>query len=232
MRCSGRSWGCRFTGIANPRPYCAGFGNLALRGRWHFKSFMKQQTLTGYKIANRVIIGLLMLLMVACVVYVVVDNKKDRSKWSKAYCQITKIVPGRSGGRKFVYRIGGKEYEGWTGAGLQGATTGDIFEVQYNPKEPDDYYFFGSQPVFLDKEEYGFTTGTVTYSDRVSKDSGKVIYYTYNYRVREKQYNRTLWLDRKTALGLKLQEGQQYVVKFSPGNPQRSTMLFDSVTVE
>jgi hypothetical protein len=147
----------------------------------------------------------------------------NTSNWKIAYCQIEKIVPGRNGGREFIYFVDSNEYHGWTGAGYRGATIGDIYEIMYNPKNLKEYKWVNDLPFFLPDEVIGKVVGEITYVSTVRKN--QFIYVEYKYRISNIFYVRLQPIPVDSIKELKINIGDKFTVIYAPDNRQRSVLI-------
>jgi hypothetical protein len=148
-------------------------------------------------------------------------EQETHADWKSTYCQVVRIVPGRSGGRNFVYFVDSNEYHGWTGQGLRGATTGDVYKILYNPESPKEYQWINEVPYFLKEEEKDITTGEITYIS--SPEENKFIYVEFKYELDGKSYRRLQCLP--FVKEMKIQNGENYPVMYSPKTKQRSIIV-------
>ena len=171
------------------------------------------------RISNFIIILVLSIGLIFSICYSFF-HKEDHTKWQETFCQILRVVPGKSGGRQFVYWVNNTEYRGWTGRGYQGAVPGDVYKILYNPNNPEKYFWNSELAYFYDAEPRDTTHGEIL-SVVNAKDG--TMFIEYRYYVNGEIYVRLH--NVPTSKFRLLNKGDKCDVIYAPSNYARSIII-------
>jgi hypothetical protein len=192
---------------------------------------MEQETIdTGNTIkTSHLLIGLAFILfIVGSVVYGLWNRNPDRSEWVRGTAQVIETFYGRTGGRKYVYKVNGKTYTAFAGRGFTGNCTGDVYEILINPGKFEDSYLLNDRPLFMEDEAIGETIGELQKDVKISTNGKyKEAFPLFEYHINGKKYIRVQKIKVPIDSSLVLQKGMKFRVRYWIQNPQRSILDYE-----
>ena len=169
-------------------------------------------------------------------------SQKMDDSWVESYCQISKIM-AKNGPHVYVsYWV--KDSVGNPtiirdryAASLRLSTPviDEIFPIAYNPNNPDEFFAFSWNPVFLNKEITKSTTGIISrapyqskfFSKKPEKYSAHSIEFTFwidGSCYRKSQHLPPMFIRNSPG---KIKKGDKFEVEYWIENPQRAIIYLD-----